>query len=88
MVILILINRDKLLTKIYLHDDFFEIKIKSNVLYKVKIDEIKKIKYKKEDYITFLIIEFCNKDISSTLEIEYNKNIALYFKKRKINILT
>ena len=87
MVILILINRDKFLTKIYLHDDFFEIKRKSNVLYKVKIDEIKEIKFKKEDYVTFLIVEFYDNDIISTLEIEYNKNIALYFKKRKIDIL-
>lgn len=87
MVILILINRDKFLTKIYLHDDFFEIKRKSNVLYKVKINEIKEIKFKKEDYVTFLIVEFYDNDIISTLEIEYNKNIALYFKKRKIDIL-
>lgn len=87
IIILVMVNKEKFLTKIYLYDDYFEIKNKSNVSYKVDIIEIEKIKLKKEDFATFLVIEYHDDSNMKIIEIEYNKNIILYLKKRNKEII-
>ncbi len=87
MIVLVLINKEKFLTKIYLHDVYFEIKNKSKVLHKVKITDIKEIRLKKEQYITFIVVDYYKNNKVQSIEIEYNKNIIMYFKTRKIDIL-
>lgn len=86
MTILVLANKEKFLTKIYLYDDYFKIKNTSEILHKVNLKNIRTIRTKKEDYTTFLIIEYSNGSKSEIVEIEYNKNIVLYFNKRNIEI--
>ncbi len=87
MIILVFLNKERFLSKIYLYDNYFEIKNKFNVLHRVEISEIEKIKLKKEDYITFLVVEYRIENGIKTVEIECNKNIVLYFKKRNKEII-
>ena len=86
MTILVLANKEKFLTKIYLYNDYIEIKNTSEILHTINLTQIETIKTKKEDYTTFLIIEYSNGSNSEIVEIEYNKNIVLYFNKRNIEI--
>lgn len=87
MIVLVIVNKEKFLTKIYLYDDYFEIRNKSDVFHKVNMNEIERIKLKKEDYTTFLVVEYRVDNSVKTIEIEYNKNIVLYFKKRNREII-
>ena len=86
MTILVLANKEKFLTKIYLYNDYIEIKNTSEILHTIDLTQIETIKTKKEDYTTFLVIEYSNGSNSKIVEIEYNKNIVLYFNKRNIKI--
>ena len=86
MIILVLTNKEKIFTKIYLYKDYFEIKSTSEILHTINLKNIRTIKIKKEDYTTFLIVEYSNGNNIRTVEIEYNKNIVLYFNKRNIKI--
>ena len=87
MPILVLATKKKFLTKIYLYNDYFEIKNTADVLHIVNLSKIKTIKIKKEDYVTFLIVEYYLENTIKTIEIEYNKNIVFYFKKNNIEII-
>ena len=87
MTILVLANKKKFLTKIYLYNDYFEIKNTADVLHIVNLSKIKTIKIKKEDYVTFLIVEYYLENTIKTIEIEYNKNIVFYFKKIILKLL-
>ena len=87
MIILVMLNKEKFMAKIYLYDDYFEIKYKLKVLQKVNIKEIEKIKLRKEDSETLLVIEYNEDNRIKNVEIEYNKNIVLYFKKRNKEII-
>ena len=51
----------------------------SNVLHIVNLSKIKTIKIKKEDYVTFLIVEYYLENTIKTIEIEYNKKHRLLF---------
>lgn len=86
MTILVLSNKEKFLSKIYLYDDYFEIRNTFKTLHIVELNNIKTIYTKKEDYITFLIIEYSVGIDSQIVETEYNKNIALYLTKRGLKI--
>ncbi len=86
MISLVIRNKEKLLAKVYLYDDYIEIRNNSKILYKVNITEVEKIKLKKEDDVTFLVVEYYRDNVIKTVEIEYNKKIVLYFKKRNKEI--
>ena len=79
MTILVLANKEKFLTKIYLYNDYIEIKNNFETIHKINLNKIKTIKTRKEDYTTFLVIEFYLENSTKTIEVEYNKNIVFYF---------
>ena len=87
MTILVLANKEKFLTKIYLYNDYIEIKNNFETIHKISLNKIKTIKTRKEDYTTFLVIEFYLENSTKTIEIEYNKNIVFYFRKNNIEIV-
>ena len=87
MTILVLANKEKFLTKIYLYNDYIEIKNNFETIHKISLNKIKTIKTRKEDYTTFLVIEFYLENSTKTIEIEYNKNIEFYFRKNNIEIV-
>lgn len=87
MTILVLANKEKFLTKIYLYNDYIEIKNNFETIHKINLNKIKTIKTRKEDYTTFLVIEFYLENSTKTIEVEYNKNIVFYFRKNNIEIV-
>ncbi len=87
MTILLLSNKEKFLTKIYLYNDYFEIKNNFEIIHKISLNKIKTIMTRKKDYTTFLVIEFYMENSTKTIEIEYNKNIVFYFRKNNIEIV-
>lgn len=87
MTILVLANKEKFFTKIYLYNDYIEIKNNFETIHKISLNKIKTIKTRKEDYTTFLVIEFYLENSTKTIEIEYNKNIVFYFRKNNIEIV-
>ena len=87
MTILVLANKEKFLTKIYLYNDYIEIKNNFETIHKINLNKIKTIKTRKEDYTTFLVIEFYLENSTKTIEVDYNKNLVFYFRKNNIEIV-
>lgn len=83
---LLIISRKKYLSRIYLHNDYIEIKYKKKVLNKISVDSIiNAIEY--YQYRNKFIDIVYEEKTKCVFTLEYNENIIKYLSENQVNII-
>ena len=85
-LLLLIISRKKYLSRIYLHNDYIEIKYKKKVLNKISVDSIiNAIEY--YQYRNKFIDIVYEEKTKCVFTLEYNENIIKYLSENQVNII-